>query len=1137
MSLEFLAGSPGSGRSHTLYREIIDASLASPDKSFLVIVPEQSTMQTQKEMVRLHPRHGMLNIDVLSFNRLAWRVFEEVGGSALPILEETGKTLILQRVIRKEQKNLGVLGKTLSKQGSVLRMKSLISELLQYGVTPDDLDSYINDNSGMLSRKMEDVRLIYSAFREYLEERYLTLEEVPEVLCGVIDRSALIRGSVIALDGFTGFTPLQYKVIRSLLGLAEKVTVTVTAGEGEDLFGGADPHELFYMSREMVRRCTGLARETGTEILPVRRTGGGGKSRFSEGTPLWFIEKNVFRYGPEEYKGSPEGVVIYEAADPRREVSHVTSVISSLVREKGYRYGDIAIVAGDQDTYGDEAAGALSAAGIPYFLDRKEPVLANPLVECVRALLQMISSGYSYDGVFRFLRSGMTDISAEETDRLENYVLATGIRGRKRYAGEWVDLPDHIGAEDIAGINAIRERFCGMTEDIDAALHDRKGSVRTKTEALYSFLVALNAQEKTEAFRRRLEEEGDAVRAEQYAQIFRAVMDLLDKTVEVLGDEKMGVEAYAEVLDAGFTEMRVGAIPPGEDQVVIGDMTRTRLGSTKVLFLMGVNDGVIPSPPSPGGLLSEWDREDLNSSGIELAPTAREEIYRQRFYLYLAMTRPSDMLCLSYSRSGAGGKSLLPSYLISTVCRLFPDLEVIRDEEGPDVSEALETEAGRKSLVIRALSGRPGEGLAGAAGEVMLSMYRTPEGEKKIKKFLDAMETRGGSGGIGRDLAEKLYGRVLVNSATRLEMFAGCAFRHFCSYGLRLAEREIWAFTPADLGSIMHAALEDYSLMLREDGLSWRGLDDSVRNDYAEKALSGAAERSGSDMLFTTARGRYLNDRMLDMLKRTLWALQIQVEQGEFTPADFEFAFTDDISAASFRLGGDARMKLTGRIDRLDLCGSGNSRYVKIIDYKTGNTTFDLNRLFAGLQLQLVLYMNAALETERKKHPGEDVEPAGLFYYRIKDPYVESGKDPERELLRAFRPDGRCRSEDEVLGLFDRELAAGGVSSDVVNVEKKTDGSLKSGSAVADKEEFDLMLGYGSAKAAELADRILSGETDAAPYVYGRQEACTWCPYKSVCGFDEHLPGCSRCVIRGMEEDDIYFNMNDYLEEHGDGLD
>lgn len=1162
MSLEILTGSSGAGKSYTLYKELIEDSLAHPEKQYLVIVPEQFTMQTQKEIVRMHPRHGLLNVDVLSFNRLAWRVFEEVGGNTLPVLEELGKSLIVQRVIAEQQSNMKVLGRTLSRQGSVLQMKSLISEFLQYGVEPEDLEMWqAQQPESMLVHKLEDVRVLYEAFRTYLQDRYLTTEEVPDVLCRVIGKSRLVRGSVIILDEFTGFTPVQYKVLRELLRLAEKVIIPVTMDAAADPFRAVSPHQLFHMSRETIRHAVGLAQEVREEILPVRRLEAGGKSRFSGNLQMQFLEKHLFRFGKAVYTGTniavqtnnaqdtasesgqsgesgeiqqsaaSEGIRIYEASDPRAELRHIAAQILRLVREKGYRFRDFALVTGDLETYGTDAAEIFEEAGIPCFLDQKQPVLTNPLVECIRAALRMAENNYSYESVFRFLRCGMTDFTQEETDELENYVLAMGIRGRKKYEETWIKLPEYLEPDRIGELNTLRERFLRETEELHNGLRSRGWTVREKAAVLYRFLQQYRPQERLQRLAEQLEEAGERSRAKEYSQIYAAVMDLLDKLVEVLGEEKLKASAFAEVLDAGFEEMRIGLIPPGEDQVVIGDIERTRLKTIRVLFFAGINEGVIPKPARAGGILSEIDREKLEKAEATLAPTGREDMYRQRFYLYLAMTKPSDSLFLSYSRTGKGGQTLLPSYLIGVIRQMFPQVRV--ETENDSAADGLETAAGRVQKLLNMFQTFRTEPLSGEMQELLLWMREQPGGLSYLERLLAAAGTRNEETGIGKRAAGELYGRKLVNSATRLERFAACAFAHFCQYGLRLHEREIYEFTPADFGNVMHRALEKFSLILRRDGIDWAEMSEQQREAYADQALEEIVYAYGNNILQASARNTWMTGQIREMLHRTVQVLQTQVKRGAFRPADFELDFRDDLQAAQLALSEEGTMQLTGRIDRMDLCEKDGTQYVKIIDYKTGNTKFDLNKVYHGLQLQLILYLNAALESEQKKQPEKAIEPAGAFYYHVGDPFVET-EDPaqvEKLVLRELRPNGKCRAEREVLELFDRTLYAqgGSADSDVVPVKINKDGTLAKSSQAAGAEEFSLIRQYTQEKSRELGRRILSGETEARPVLYGTEDACEWCPFRAVCGFDERIPGCTRRRFKKLQEDDIYKKMKEEL--------
>lgn len=1093
MSLEIAAGGSGAGKSYTVYKELIDESIRHPERDYIVIVPEQFTMQTQKDLVTMHPCHGLLNVDVLSFNRLAWRVFGETGGDTRPVLGDLGKSLVLGRVVSACGKDLTVLGGTLKKQGSVEEMKSLISELLQYRVRPDDLEKWLeSDGAGesLLSCKVADIRLVYEKFMEYLSSRYLTTEEVPEILCGVIDGSRFVRGSTVILDGFTGFTPVQLLVVGKLLSLCRRVTCVVTADLGTDLFGPCGRHQLFYMSCRMVRQLARLAEEERCEILPVRWIRG--SARFADNAPLRFLEQHILRYPKKEYGDETDRIQIRSAADPADEIRFVTAEILRLVRTEHYRYRDFAVVAGDLPAYGRECRRQFSAAKIPYFLDQKKSVLDNPLVEFIRSAVDMIVRGFSYESVFRFLRSSLADFTPEEIDRMENYVLANGIRGWKRYGEEWVRVPKRMDKEELEELNGIRGRFTELLGDFTAGMRKRNMPLSWKTETLYRFLVKNDLQRKLITLADRFEDAGDAGRAKEYRQVYAEVMAVLDKMVEVLGEEKMGNAEFLKLLEAGFSESSIGLIPPGEDQVMVGDLTRTRLKKIRVLFLVGVNEGLVPQTVKTDGLLSETDRAVLSGSDIHLAPDSREELASQRFYLYLVQTKASDRLFLSFSRSDASGKAMAPSYLIRQVQAVFPKIR-IRNGSG-SLLHQLETEEGVLDVLL--------SGIRSASDpDDERRLVEIAAGERELfGRLTGAALTRNVTDGIGSGTARILYGAHPDHSASRLEIFAGCAFRHFMQYGIRASGRDLHEFTPADLGTVVHASLERFSRRMAEEKLTWSSLTDGDRERFSDEALDSFLVDSGGSVLLDTERNAYEIGRIRRILKRTTWALQRQMEPGSFVTEDVEHTFRNTIVPG---------VTLTGKIDRIDVCDEGADRYVKIIDYKTGKTQFDLSMLYHGISLQLMLYMDAALLAEQRRRTGQRAVPAGMFYYRIDDPFTDpaAAGSADEQIMKQLKMNGLALGDVRALTLIDRELAEENSGSTVISVRRNKDGTIAQKSQTASEEEFQALRKFVRGKTKELAKRVLQGETAALPYRSGSEDGCAYCPYSGVCGYDERIPG------------------------------
>ena len=712
MSLQFIMGNSGAGKSRYAYEKILAEAARHPEKNYLIVVPEQFTMQTQKELVSLHPAGGILNIDILSFQRLAYRIFEETGGSLYPVLEETGKSLVVKRVAQEKKKELTILGSTLKRTGAVSQMKSLISELKQYQIAPSELDTWAEETGEkkLLAAKLKDTGVIYRAFEEYLENRYVTAEDVLEVLAGKLEESELIKNSEVLVDGFTGFTPVQIGVLGKLFRLCAKVYVTIIMDEREDPYKKAIPHQLFAMSRQLVQQLMKAADEAGCPVEPeiwVRRSGHG---RFQPGSTMDQLEQRLFRYGkrgfsgngiekrPESgteaktgnpaagYEAKQQGIYISVAPNPRAELEETVRLIRRMVREEGMRYQDFAVLTGDLSVYGTYAREIFEKCGVPYFVDEKHSVLMNPFVEFLRAAIEMVVQSFSYESVFRYLRCGLSSLDREETDAMENYVLALGIRGLKAYGETWTRGYRGIKPDEVPQRNLLREKFYAEVQPFAERMKKKDATVRERTEALYALAVQNQMQEKLEERRQQFEQQGQEAFAKEYSQIYGIVMELLDKIVEVLGEEKMTLAEYQEILEAGFAEASVGIIPPTADQVLIGDNERSRLKDIRVLFFVGVNDGLIPRHDAGGGILSEYDREELERADAKLSPTARETMYQQKFHLYRNLTKPSERLYLSFAKAGASGEAQNPSYLINEIRKLFPEIPVrdIEKEEKPE---------------------------------------------------------------------------------------------------------------------------------------------------------------------------------------------------------------------------------------------------------------------------------------------------------------------------------------------------------------------------------------------------------------------------------------------------------------------
>ena len=650
MSLQFIFGNSGSGKSHYLYQQIVEESIRHPEKNYLVLVPEQFTMQTQKDLCMAHPRGGIMNIDVLSFGRLAHRVFEETGKERQPILDDEGKNLVLRKIAGNYEDELTVLKGNLKKQGYISEVKSVISEFTQYGIDFEQLDSFMEglNSESYLYYKLKDIRKVYEGFEDYLRDKYITKEELLDVLSQNVAEAKMLKDSVIAMDGFTGFTPVQNRLIGELLKVCDKIMLTVEIDRREDPFVYKHPYQLFALSKQMVTSLTEVAQEVKVEIDEPVWLCKNPPYRFKENPEMAFLEEELFRYSRRKYSGEKmQSISLHEVHTPQEEAQYVAEEIRRLVREEGYRYREIAVIASDLNTYADSLEKACERYEIPVFMDHKKSILLNSFVEYLRSLLVMVEQNYTYESVFRYLRTGLCGFTRDEVDRLENYCLALDLKGFKKWDQVWVRKTPMTKKEELEELNQLRVRFVEKLTPLHTVLKKRRKTVKEITLAVYEYLVQEKIQEQLAELEQKFQEEGELALAKEYAQIYRIVLELFDKFVELLGEEEIPLKEYCELLDAGLEEAKVGVIPPSLDQVVIGDVERTRIKNIRALFFVGANDTLLPGNAGARGLLSERDRKQFQEKKMNLSPGPKEKLYIQKFYLYMNLTKPSELLYLS----------------------------------------------------------------------------------------------------------------------------------------------------------------------------------------------------------------------------------------------------------------------------------------------------------------------------------------------------------------------------------------------------------------------------------------------------------------------------------------------------------
>ena len=1110
MALQFILGGSGSGKSEYVQNLAIKLALEDRKNNILMIVPDQFTMQTQWAMANAHPDGGIINIDVLSFSRLPRKVFEEVGQPKRMLLDDTGKCLLIKRGATKIKDSLHVLSRGMDNAGWSGEVKSVISEFMQYNIAPSDLD-LINDKckSQALKLKISDLKLIYEAFLKECEDKYITKEEILDLFIERLPLSKKVAGSVVIFDGFTGFTPIQIKAITAVLNTAKDVYITFPFDN--DL--SVNPQKINDKENTIFdltkRNMFDIANEydpTGTKILDnIRLTK---NYRHEKNEELAFLEKNLFR--KENVKTKAAGAIeINRCSDVDNECRIFCETLIKEIQKNNYRYRDVALICADMTKYQKPLAKYLTRYNIPFYMDSNRSIVSNPLVKYILSVTDILKNNFRQEDVLRFLRTGVSPLSEDEIDELENYIYARGIKGISKWREDFIYKSEEqrLNQETLDKINSYRASFFEIFKDIT-----KEGSAKRKLskwlEQIFAILDNGKAYDKMAEMAEELRNEGLIGEAMEYEGVYNKVVELFDALCDLMGDEDYSVKELSDILKVGFSEIRLGVLPQKVDSLLVGDMQRSRLKEIKELFILGVNDGNIPKSSSSGGLLSVPDKEELKDADCKLSPTSAELAFIEQLYIYLNLTKPTDKLYLSFASVGGKGDSLIPSYLIDVLTNMFEGLKVInRGDDTPKLFlQDIKEETGK-------LLGLYVTGISSEEQEKTLfeniSIIRKSEGGKEwCEKITENAFGEYKATPLNKEVARKLYGDLLTVSVSTLERFAACRYAHFVSYGLSLCDREEFGLESVDMGNLSHDILEKVGEKLNEEGLDFSTAESIVSEREVDAAIEILTKEYNGDLLSSDEKTKYYVRQLSRIMKRTVKTLGFQLSKGKYKPEMYEMKFEKMYDLDSDDAGNIQRVRLKGRIDRTDIYEDNqNKDYVKIIDYKSSSHKLEPKMIEEGLSLQLAIYMKNAIETIKERYPAKDVLPAAMLYYAIDDPFSDSREDAEADIRKKLIPIGAIVNDDTIMESLDSDLAVPGTRSDAVKITKKKDNTPDSYSNVFSAEEFNSMLEKAEEKAKELSKDILSGCIDINPYLEKKKTACDFCPIRGYCGFDIKLKG------------------------------
>ncbi|MCI9288354.1 MAG: ATP-dependent nuclease subunit B [Oscillospiraceae bacterium] len=1082
--------------------ELLERMGRSDARRRLLIVPEQFSHESERAMCAVLGGGASMSCEVLSFTRLAGRLTDAAGGGAAPMLDPGGRMLLMYAALRRVADALTTYRAPSRKPAFLTGLLATVDECRSYRVEPEALMAAGEELGGRQGDKLKDLGLIYAAYRGLEAQGAADPRGRLDRLAVQLEGTRWGAGMAFYVYGFTDFTPQEERVLSALMAQGE-LTVALVCG-GED-----DPSGIF----QPALRCAGrLARLAKAGAVPVREEI---LDRPLARCPsLAFLEENLFGEGPGQAWAGECAVVRVAAASPRQEVEWCAAEILRLLREENCRCRDIAVCARRLDGYGELVESVFARYGVPVFLSAMEDVLEKPVLALVTSALAAAGSDYPYEELFRYLKTGLTGITEEERDLLENYVLTWDLKGPAWTRQKpWDMHPEGYGREFTPADTALVAWLDGLRRRVIAPLEAlRKGTDKTgrgRALALYQLLEDIDLPTRLGQRADSLDRRGERTAAAQYRQLWDILAGGLEQCALLLGDTELELEEFSRLFSLVLSQYDVGAIPVSLDAVTVGDAPRMAHKEVKALFLLGADSGAIPDCAVSPGLFTDQDRDALSAMEVELAPRQEDKLRREMTIAYETCCRPSQRLYVSYS-AGEGDNQRTPCFLWARLGALFPDAPV-RDGGDP---------LARLSAPDAALE------LAGSSPAVAEALKRVPGLSDRVERIQDAAGWRRGR--LSRPAVDALFGPVVPMSATKLDLVNSCHFGYFLRFGLDAKPRQRAAFRAAEYGTFVHDVLERTLRAAREEGAP---LDD-VR--AVERLSQAAAERYEREVLSNLegepARFRVLFQRMKGAALAVARSVCAELAVSDFTPAAFELGFGPGKDLPPVEVEQGVRLRLTGYVDRVDQWLHEGKRYVRVVDYKTGKKSFDFADVADGRGLQMLLYL-FALRREGKGLLGpEETVPAGVLYVPARTPLVDGERDmSDGEIQRArdrlLRRQGLVLDDPDVLSAMERP--AGEYRFLPVGTGRG------GGDSLVTPAQMEALDGYITAALRAAAGELAAGNIDADPYWQGADKnPCRWCDYKAACHFEE---GCGdrRRFRRGLRAAQFWEWMDRWEEDGG----
>ena len=1111
MNLRIVYGRAGTGKSEYCFSEI--SKLIEKEKIY-IITPEQFSFTAEKKLMDKIADGATFNAEVITFSRMAYRVINEVGGVAKAQLTKCGNAMLVYSILMGQKNNLKFLSKS---DENIDICLNAISEFKKHGISVPHLQDEIeNINNQYLQTKLKDIITIYENYEKQLKGKYIDSTDLLSILADKIDKTDMFKNSLIYIDEFAGFTSQEYEIIKKLINLSKGVTITVCT---DNLNTDTNPDaDIFYSNKITISKIKELVEnQKSIQTIKLEET-----KRFKS-AELEYLEQNLYQNQYHKYKEEPKNLTLFLAKDQYSEIENVAKQIVKKVRDNDDRYRDFAVITKNIDTYSSQIRAIFNKYGIPVFIDEKRALSQNPVIQYVLAVFEAINKNWSHEAMWSYIKTGFVEIETSDIFKLENYCIKWGIKHNKWKKDFKYEIDDEAQKQEIIHLNEIRAQIINPLIDLKRQIVKEK-TAENISKQLYSFLINQNIELKLQNKIEILENQGLIDIANEYKESYKIFINILDEISSIFKNDSITFEKYVNILKTGFKSSGLGKIPQVADQVIVGDVDRSRSHKVKTIFIIGLNDGVFPSVNKDEGFLNDSDRSQLKEDGIELAKGTIDRLYEDNFNIYKAFSTAEEMLCLSYASTDQEGKSLRPSVLIPKIKRIFPKIQ-----ESSDIinskKEILTKTTTYEELITNISEIKSGKEIE----KIWYSVYKYYKNDeiwsKKLKENLKGLDYTNLPEQITQENISKLYGNTLSTSISKLEQYRRCPFSYYLQYGLKIKEKDQLKIKSIDTGTFMHETIDQFFGRIREEKIKLEDITEEKIKELVDIIINENLSLNKNYIFTLTAKYKLLVLRLKRIVSKAIKYIIETLTQSQFNilGTEVEFGQKGKYKPIILNLEDGKRIEIIGKIDRIDIGKNEDGKYLRIIDYKSSSKNIDLNEVYVGLQIQLLTYMDAVCKEE-------DANAAGVLYFSLLEQMVKADKqmtqeEIEEKIKANFKMKGLILADIKVVKMHDKTLDTG--ASKLVPAYIDKSGNLSKKTNGVTKEQFIALQKYIDKTIIEISKEILSGKIDLKPYYKKGNTPCKYCSYRAICDFNAGFCNNSYNYIGSDSKEEVLKKMND----------